>query len=196
VDVVGVISNHANLAVCFAARAFDLGNIVNPQLSEPSGEEVSRMLRIIQALYESAATGKAVPIPPVRRGKHAKCKNTMNTIVYPCASRRRRHGGIQRSAGSECGLDRSEASFRRSQPLAHFIGSPCVGAVGSPPQELRLNERVEHERACRPIDAAQSCDLLGPEDHAGHFGVLGSDANDERVAGFYWLHVTSYWRRE
>ena len=36
---------------------------------EPSGEEGLQDVRIIQALYESAETGKAIPVPPFARSK-------------------------------------------------------------------------------------------------------------------------------
>jgi glucose-fructose oxidoreductase len=43
--------------------------IINDREPEPSGEEGLQDVRIVRALYESAETGKAVPIPPFDRSK-------------------------------------------------------------------------------------------------------------------------------
>jgi glucose-fructose oxidoreductase len=42
--------------------------ILRDRKPEPSGEEGLQDVRVVQALYESAETGKAVPIPPFREG--------------------------------------------------------------------------------------------------------------------------------
>ena len=43
--------------------------ILNDREPEPSGEEGMQDVHIVQALYQSAETGKAVPIPPFRKAK-------------------------------------------------------------------------------------------------------------------------------
>jgi hypothetical protein len=43
--------------------------ILRNRLPEPSGEEGMQEVRIVQALYESAETGKATSIPPYERSK-------------------------------------------------------------------------------------------------------------------------------
>jgi predicted dehydrogenase len=43
--------------------------ILNDRMPEPSGEEGLQDVRIVQALYESAETGKAVAIPPFEKSK-------------------------------------------------------------------------------------------------------------------------------
>jgi predicted dehydrogenase len=51
--------------------------ILNDRTPEPSGEEGLQDVRIVQALYESAETGKAVPIPPFQKAKRPSAKQRM-----------------------------------------------------------------------------------------------------------------------
>jgi predicted dehydrogenase len=54
----------------FAAELLHFSDcILNDRTPEPSGEEGLQDVRIVQALYESAKTGKAVQIPPFKEGK-------------------------------------------------------------------------------------------------------------------------------
>ena len=54
--------------------------IVNDRMPEPSGEEGLQDVRIVQALYESAETGKAVSVPPFEPSKRPTGKQR---IVRP-----------------------------------------------------------------------------------------------------------------
>ncbi len=54
--------------------------ILNDRTPEPSGEEGLQDVRIVQALYESAETGKAVQLPPFRDAKRPTGKQR---IVRP-----------------------------------------------------------------------------------------------------------------
>ena len=51
--------------------------IQNDREPEPSGEEGLQDVRIVQALYESAETGKAVQIPPFSKTKRPTGKQRM-----------------------------------------------------------------------------------------------------------------------
>jgi predicted dehydrogenase len=50
---------------------------------EPSGEEGLQDVRIVQALYESAETGKAVPIPPFRAAKQPTRRQRIRRPAVP-----------------------------------------------------------------------------------------------------------------
>jgi glucose-fructose oxidoreductase len=51
--------------------------ILKNRQPEPSGEEGMQDVRIVQALYESAETGKAVSVPPSADAKHPSGKQTI-----------------------------------------------------------------------------------------------------------------------
>ena len=53
---------------------------------EPSGEEGLQDVRIVQALYKSAATGKAVAIPPFADGKRPSATPTHTGSPIPSHS--------------------------------------------------------------------------------------------------------------
>ena len=90
--------------------------ILKDREPEPSGEEGLQDVRIVQALYESAETGKAVAIPPFERTKR------------PTSKQRDLQAGCRRSR-SWCTPAAANARLARFEQ--HSVGSPGGPRIGS-----------------------------------------------------------------
>jgi glucose-fructose oxidoreductase len=74
----------------FAAQLLYFSDCIrHNRVPEPSGEEGLQDVRIVQALYESAETGKAVEIPPLSALEAADAAVVCENLINVRAGRRR-----------------------------------------------------------------------------------------------------------
>jgi hypothetical protein len=67
----------------FAAEiGYFSGCIINNKEPEPSGREGLADVRIVEAIYESARTGKAVPLPALPADLQAKKRPSLNQQIH------------------------------------------------------------------------------------------------------------------